>query len=324
VVVDGPVVVRENTVLKGWVTGRGTIYTGRNLYVAGDVMYWNPPSNAPGLRPNTGEYEAVKLPRGDADAGTEDFAKDAIVYATRKNVIYGDVTDKTFWWDWGCAGWINYTDYDVDPRGIRINDNHEDAGTDNIVDNPNLSNPNEKENDGKWTVKLRNRSTGEMTERDLGLVYDPASRKMVANVPTGYEVIRGSGEDTDGDGLYTNPYDYYRDFNFASLSGSTQSFSSYYFGNYPTGIGSYSTFEEPITRLDGYLMTNNALAGGLGNGSDSVIFFGGEMGRQDSQLVDIGSRGRMIMYQDARMAQDSDDLYVPKVPIMTRVNWTEL
>jgi len=41
--IDGPVVVDSDVIIKGYVTGQGTIYSGRNVHVIGDVKYVNEP-----------------------------------------------------------------------------------------------------------------------------------------------------------------------------------------------------------------------------------------------------------------------------------------
>ena len=44
IVIDGPVVVDSDVVIKGYVKGQGTIYSGRNIHIAGDIKYMNAPS----------------------------------------------------------------------------------------------------------------------------------------------------------------------------------------------------------------------------------------------------------------------------------------
>ena len=40
----GPFVVPGDVIIKGVVTGRGTIYSGRNIHVAGEITYKKPPT----------------------------------------------------------------------------------------------------------------------------------------------------------------------------------------------------------------------------------------------------------------------------------------
>jgi len=44
IVIDGPVVVREDLLIKGYYTGQGTIYAGRNVHVLDNLIAVNPPA----------------------------------------------------------------------------------------------------------------------------------------------------------------------------------------------------------------------------------------------------------------------------------------
>lgn len=44
IVISGPVVVENDVVLSGVITGQGTIYAGRNIHIRGDLTYADPPS----------------------------------------------------------------------------------------------------------------------------------------------------------------------------------------------------------------------------------------------------------------------------------------
>ncbi len=41
--IHGPITVAQDAVIKGFVTGQGTIYTGRNVHIVGSIRYKNPP-----------------------------------------------------------------------------------------------------------------------------------------------------------------------------------------------------------------------------------------------------------------------------------------
>lgn len=41
--IHGPVTVSQDAVIKGWVRGQGTIYTGRNIHIVGSIIYSTPP-----------------------------------------------------------------------------------------------------------------------------------------------------------------------------------------------------------------------------------------------------------------------------------------
>jgi predicted acyltransferase (DUF342 family) len=87
IVIDGPVVVENDVVLKGYVTGRGTIYAGRNVHVIGDIMYLNPPVWS---KPMT-DLEGTK---------TANETKDMVGLAAKGSIVLGNYTD---------GGWLSTT-----------------------------------------------------------------------------------------------------------------------------------------------------------------------------------------------------------------------
>jgi len=87
IVLDGPVVVTDDVVLRGYVTGRGTIYAGRNIHVIGDLIYLNPPE--------------WKKPMTDLEATKKaNVARDMIGLAAKGSIVLGDYTQ---------GGWTSTT-----------------------------------------------------------------------------------------------------------------------------------------------------------------------------------------------------------------------
>ncbi|MFH1063282.1 MAG: pilus assembly PilX N-terminal domain-containing protein [Candidatus Omnitrophota bacterium] len=81
--IDGPVVVTGDVLIKGKVKGQGTLYSGRNTHVLGDIEYVNKPS----------------WPKPDTDPTATDAlnaTKDFIGIAAKGNIIVGDYT-RTDW-----------------------------------------------------------------------------------------------------------------------------------------------------------------------------------------------------------------------------------
>ena len=78
IVIDGPVVVDSDVVIKGYVSGQGTIYSGRNIHVVGDIKYVNAPS-----------WSHVE---GDDDEAAEasNAQKDMLGLVAKGNVVVGD------------------------------------------------------------------------------------------------------------------------------------------------------------------------------------------------------------------------------------------
>lgn len=75
ILMHGPVTFTQDCVIKGYVSGQGTVYTGRNVHIVGSIMYKNPPDF-----------------RG-TDQTTIDNAnekKDVLALAARGSVMMGD------------------------------------------------------------------------------------------------------------------------------------------------------------------------------------------------------------------------------------------
>ncbi|UFP92568.1 hypothetical protein [Gloeobacter morelensis] len=84
--VQGDVLVEGDVVLRGCLRGQGQIYSARNIYVAGDLVYGNPPGNF-------GNYTAATDP--DAAARTDIAAtKDSLRLAAGGSIILGDYTER--------------------------------------------------------------------------------------------------------------------------------------------------------------------------------------------------------------------------------------
>ena len=114
IVLNGPVVVASDVVIKGYVTGNGVIYSGRNIHIVGSIRYVNAPSWS---HPDT-DYETTAEKNSNADmlglvakgnivignctseswlASVEDyistpFVKSYAVDASDANIGYGDGT----------------------------------------------------------------------------------------------------------------------------------------------------------------------------------------------------------------------------------------
>jgi hypothetical protein len=83
IILDGDLYFDGDVVIKGYVKGRGAIYSGRNTYVAGNINYIDPPENcAAKSNPDKCAQDAIK------------DKKDELRIAARGNVILGDYTEK--------------------------------------------------------------------------------------------------------------------------------------------------------------------------------------------------------------------------------------
>ena len=83
IVVEGPVVVDSDVIIKGYVKGQGTIYSGRNVHVIGDIKYVNPP--------------VWSHPDAD-DAAVEaaNAKKDLLGLVAKGNIVIGDPSDSAW------------------------------------------------------------------------------------------------------------------------------------------------------------------------------------------------------------------------------------
>ncbi len=93
-VILGPVVISNDLVIKGTITGQGTFYVGRNTHVVGDMTYKAPPAwiqNDPNF----------------ATTAMTNKTKDAVGFAVKGNVVMGNYTDA----DTNADGWSSATSY---------------------------------------------------------------------------------------------------------------------------------------------------------------------------------------------------------------------
>jgi len=89
--IKGPVYVDGDVVIRGFVTGQGTIYAGRNIHIVGDLVYLNPPS-----WPHSSAGLASDTPQAVAENNAR---RDLLVLAARGNIVIGDYTQS----DWQSA-----------------------------------------------------------------------------------------------------------------------------------------------------------------------------------------------------------------------------
>jgi len=86
IIIDGPVVVERDVVIKGTVKGQGVIYAGRNIHIVGNLTYNSPPVwNKPDTSP--------------ASTATQNESKDMLGLAAKGNIVLGDYTSSS----WGSS-----------------------------------------------------------------------------------------------------------------------------------------------------------------------------------------------------------------------------
>ncbi len=82
--ISGPVVVDSDVVISGYVSGKGTIYSGRNIHIIGDVVYKSSPSWD---HPDS----------DDSSTEAENATKDLLGLVAKGNIVVGDASDSTWY-----------------------------------------------------------------------------------------------------------------------------------------------------------------------------------------------------------------------------------
>ena len=79
IVVNGPVIVESDVIIKGYVTGQGTIYSGRNIHIVGNIQYKNPPSWS-----------------NKSTQNANNASKDMLGLMAKGNIVLGDCTQDSW------------------------------------------------------------------------------------------------------------------------------------------------------------------------------------------------------------------------------------
>ena len=79
IVVNGPVIVESDVIIKGYVTGQGTIYSGRNIHIVGNIQYKNPPSWS-----------------NKSTQNANNSSKDMLGLMAKGNIVLGNCTDSSW------------------------------------------------------------------------------------------------------------------------------------------------------------------------------------------------------------------------------------
>lgn len=79
IVVNGPVIVESDVIIKGYVTGQGTIYSGRNIHIVGNIQYKNPPTWS-----------------NKSTQNANNSSKDMLGLMAKGNIVLGDCTQDSW------------------------------------------------------------------------------------------------------------------------------------------------------------------------------------------------------------------------------------
>ncbi len=101
IVINGPVVIRNDVIITGVVSGQGVIYSGRNIHVVGDLTYKNPPTWS-------------RQDSNPTATATANAAKDLICLSAKGNIVLGNYKD-TGWTGAVTTSALTTSTYNVDP-----------------------------------------------------------------------------------------------------------------------------------------------------------------------------------------------------------------
>jgi hypothetical protein len=302
IIIEGTVAVTNNLAITGVVSGKGSFYVGRNTYVGSSVTYKNQLTARPTY--NYGSESPEQYRTRVEQWKTDNANADMVAFMTVNNIIAGNHT--TYSWQNNITsggGWL--TDY--------RNNGKEDVGIDRVFgDLTSSSNPYNaslKEADNKFTVVIAD-ADGHQQQVDLPIVGG------VAQVPSGYHIVPGSGEDIDGDGRYGSTYSYNNDIKFDT------DFTNFY--NVGAGVSNYSDFSSSsVSRMDGIFYTNHALAGWFTGGCQ---FNGSVVARNESMILTSGS---ITLNHDERLSSRYQDLmamnmYIPLTKDYSTISWEDV
>jgi hypothetical protein len=123
ILLDKDVYIDGDVIIKGVVRGRGAIYAGRNLYVAGDITYQNPPDPigfdlCAGLLKNV-EADERSCAKKNIQAG-----RDELRLAARGTIVLGDYTERDGAGNLASVNKLQSANYYRDQFGFDDDQNH--------------------------------------------------------------------------------------------------------------------------------------------------------------------------------------------------------
>lgn len=234
IVLDGPVVIDSDVIIKGYVRGQGTIYSGRNIHIAGNIRYVNAPSwSHPDSNP--------------AAAESSNASKDFLGLAAKGNIVMGDYTLSSWLGANNSKGLQYYLkngpyvqQYACDP-------------SDNTIGYPRTTEYGWTSNESKFC--------GDYTQQDGGKkvnvttktqnVYDPKTHRYTQQTTTTFADVqtRKYYESVCPEKL------------IQYLCDDTQTTGG---GGYYGG-GSSQSYKPTITRIDAVMYNNHGIIGHIGN-----------------------------------------------------------
>ena len=265
IVLDGPVIVRGGLIIKGKVTGKGVIYTEENIYIPDNLTYVNPPTT----KPDWDYYDYATPEERDAawQAAREVWKlenqdADGMGLLTKENIIIADF--KNHQWIGEVSSWLNDASNETAERA---------NGVDQM---PNTL--DEGEGDSVWQVRYYTQQ-----DADDGLI--PPGKSVG-------QVVPGSGEDIDGDGVMDDRINI-NDFRLPDNIKDTN------WGGWvppeieaqwtPAGLNWGTRLNvnggTHMNEINAMLYTNHATVGYFGVGVEETILLGGMVSRVEAVVL---------------------------------------
>jgi hypothetical protein len=177
----GPVVIPGDVILKGVVTGVGTLYVGKNLFLAGDVAYANSPdfSSPPSGMTTTNRDSWVKTAVNNQ--------KDLVAFAVRESIFGGNPNSSD--WKANC--------YDSASYGLNNVGDETQLGKDGIAHTPDdhipfLDTDNDGVPDSAWYDADADGIVDHAYNYDNDIRMSDARAAAIANYPTNSDGSRQS------------------------------------------------------------------------------------------------------------------------------------
>ena len=167
--ISGPVVAENDVVIKGYYSGQGTIYSGRNVHIVGDVVASNPPVWDKSLNATEADFVA-------------NDTKDMLCLAAKGNVMLGNVDD------------IKNSDY-IKPPFTKAYTT--DATDYDIGYSPNSG----TQWDGDYSAVDGGKRIGEITELLSGTLSTTSGSTVVYGTGTNFTSELSSGDKLNFDGV---------------------------------------------------------------------------------------------------------------------------
>jgi len=278
IMIDGPVYFPGDVVIRGFVSGQGSIYAGRNIHIVGDITYKNPPS---------WPHNNLSLPKNyPTKVADRNRRCDILLLVARGNIVVGDYSSDLWQGDANMQYLKSYSPTGENPPAVCNTFGEADLGYNAGFDRDYT----QKDGGTKITAKY-NSSVREWRE-DVSLVehwnHVTTTDTLEAKVTEDrryYESIFGDkviselkqAITTDPDKAYKMP---------TSVIQVFVDFLNMLFGNYKQTVEqSHSPLDGDVMQIDAVLFANHGIFGVVGGANAPQFTLNGAMLCRDEGLL---------------------------------------